>query len=278
MAIRLVILDIEGVLVPPGGSEHPWDLEDLLRIRSFFRKSPCAAILCSGRQEPYGEAMVQALNLFERLPEDVSRNVRRSGAPALLSWPSVFENGAVFYDPMAKRPFPHPALTPAVRQGLAQLRQEGIEPLLKETGAQLEVGKEYCLSINPPLSGSTGRRATTASFRPRVDLAVTPYLDLLEVNHSASAIDITPRGVDKASAVSLLLDWTGLKPDEVLGVADSPSDAGWLRLLGWNAAPANGRENLPGLRCYAAEDTTRGLIEILKCLSASDFEGLPSHT
>lgn len=106
-----------------------------------------------------------------------------------------------------------------------------------------------------------------------VDAALAPYAEWIEVKHSASAIDITPVGVSKASAVRLLLEWSGLQPLEVLGVGDTPADAAWLQVTGWRAAPANGREQLPGLHFYAEEPVTRGLLEILRRVQARDFTG-----
>jgi len=275
MAIRLLVLDIEGVLVLPGGSEHAWPLEALLQIRRRLRASPAAAILCSGRQEPYGEAMVQALDLYRPLPPAEQAAIRHRSGREIHSWPSILENGAYFYDPVAKRPFPHPALTPTFTRELRRLRAEVLDPLMDETGAQIEPGKEFCISINPPALGpGRAERHATGTFRPVVERAIAGWEGLVEVNHSASAIDLTPIGINKATAIRLLMAWTGLNPEEVLGIGDSSGDAEWLGVVGWSVAPANGREALPGLRYYAAGSVTDGLVEVLERLERHGYAGV----
>jgi len=273
--IRLVILDVEGVVTRPGGSQQPWPLDDMLEVRRFLEQSPLAGALCTGRQEPYGEAVIQALNLFQPLPEAARERAYAVSGHALLGWPSVLENGAYLYDPIAKRPIPHPALTSERLRTLRRLQAEVLAPLAADTGAQFEPGKDFCVSINPPLADArTGDREPTEGFRPVVEAALGDYVAEVEIKHSASAVDITPRGVSKASAVRLALEWTGLAPEEVLGVGDTQADAAWLQEVGWRAAPANGREQLPGMHYYAPRDVAEGLLDILRRLRGHDYAGL----
>lgn len=265
MSIRLVILDVEGVITPAGGGEHPWDLPALLRVRDLLVDRGTPTVLCTGRQAPYGEAVIQALGLFFTLPEEVRSRMRAESGEAFLSWPSITENGGILYDPLAKRPVPHPALTPEKIAALRRLRAEVLEPLAHRTGAVIEAGKEFCFSLNPPLlaSGSPERQSTD-EFRLDVDQACAGWEELIDIRHSRSAIDVTPREISKASAVELLLRWSGLGPDEMLGVGDTPADAQWLAVVGNRAAPANGRAHLPGLDYYAPREGPEGLLEIIQ--------------
>ena len=265
MSIQLVILDVEGVLSPAGGGEHPWDLPALLQVRDFLADRGTPAVLCTGRQAPYGEAVIQALSLFFPLPDEVRTRMRTESGEAFLSWPSITENGGILYDPLAKRPVPHPTLSPEKIAALRRLRTELLEPLARQTGAVVEAGKEFCVSLNPPLlAANSPERQSTASFRLEVDQACADWQELIDIRHSHSAIDVTPRGISKASAVELLLRWSGLLPSEVLGVGDTPADAQWLAVVGKRAAPANGRAYLPGLDYYAPGEGPEGLAEILQ--------------
>jgi len=270
----LVILDVEGVLTLPGGGQHPWPLPDVMAVREFLHQAPLGCILCTGRQAAYGEAVIQALDLFRPLPPGIRERVKDRGGHDFLAWPSVLENGCYFYDPLAKRAIPHPALTPERTAVLHRLKAEVIAPLVERTGAQLEAGKDFCISLNPPLVRGTTDRQPIAPFFEEVTSAVSGYLDAVEIKHSASAVDITPHGVSKASAVSLLLDWTGLKPEEVLGVGDTKGDEEWLKVVGWRAAPANGREALPGMDYYSPYEVARGLLDILERLRDHGYAGL----
>jgi len=263
--LKLVILDVEGVLTLPGGGQYPWPLDDLGRVRRYLEATALPCVLCTGRQQPYGEAVIQGLNLFSRLPAEQAADVIRRGGPELLAWPSIMENGAYFYDPLAKRPFPHPDLTPERVQVLQRLRTEVLRPLALETGAVIEAGKDFSVSINPPpLTRNNSERQSTAEFAPIVEAALAGFAEAVEVKSSASAVDITPRGISKASAVGLLLHWLGLAPMDVLGVGDTRADELWLREVGWRAAPANGREALPGMDYYAKGEVAAGLLEILE--------------
>jgi hydroxymethylpyrimidine pyrophosphatase-like HAD family hydrolase len=263
--LRLVVLDVEGVLTLPGGGQYPWPVDDLLRVRQYLEAAALPGVLCTGRQQPYGEAIIQALNLFSPLTSDQQAAVVRRGGPELLAWPSVMENGAYFYDPVAKRPFPHPELTAERREVLQHLRAEVLWPLAQEVGAVVEAGKDFSVSLNPPprCPGSSERQST-AEFAPVVEAALGAFAEQVEVKASVSAIDITPRGISKASAVRLLLRWMGLAPAAVLGVGDTRADELWLQEVGWRAAPANGRDALPGMHYYAESEVAAGLLEILQ--------------
>lgn len=263
--LKLVILDVEGVLTLPGGGQYPWPLADLARVRRFLEAAARPCVLCTGRQQPYGEAVIQGLNLFSPLSGEQRAEVVSRGGPELLAWPSIMENGAYFYDPLAKRPFPHPDLTPERARVLQHVRAEILWPLAQGTGAVVEAGKDFSLSVNPPpVRPGSSERQTTAEFKPVVEAALAEFADQLEIKSSLSAVDITPRGISKASAVRLLLHWLGLAPHEVLGVGDTKADELWLQEVGWRATPANGREALPGMHYYAETEVAAGLLEILE--------------
>jgi hydroxymethylpyrimidine pyrophosphatase-like HAD family hydrolase len=270
--IRLLILDVEGVLTLPGGGQLPWPLEDLLAVRRVLEEAPFATVLCTGRQAPYGEAVIQALNLFRPLSPEIRDRLKRSDQGHFIGWPSIVENGAYFYDPLAKRATPHYWLTPDRIQLLRRLRTERLEPLAEVTGAVIEAGKDFTVSLNPPpVFPGSSERLTTDAFRPVVEEAIVGFGGDVEVKHSHSAIDITVEGVSKASAVRQLLDWTGLRPSEVLGVGDTTADQDWLRVVGWRAAPSNGRDALPGLDYYARGEVAQGLLEIVERLSLNGW-------
>jgi hydroxymethylpyrimidine pyrophosphatase-like HAD family hydrolase len=267
--ISLLLLDIEGVLAQPGGAQYPLPLDDWLRLRAVLSDAPWATVLCSGRQSPYGEAVIQALDLYHPLPDTIRDRIRAGGGPPFLAWPSILENGAYFYDPLGKSAYPHPDISAGGLAALHRLKTEALLPLAHRTGAVVEAGKDYSISINPPLVDRySGERQSTDAFRPLIEDAAAAFLDAVEIKHSRSAIDITPRGVGKASALRRLLAWTGLSPKEVAGVGDTTADAEWLSLVGWSAAPANGREALPGLRFYAESEVASGLLEIVGRLCA----------
>lgn len=263
--LRLVILDVEGVLTFPGGSQTPWPLEGMAKVRAFVKEKEILCVLCTGRQEPYGEAVIQAMDFYFPFPGDEAARYEPAWGVRLASYPSIFENGAYFYDPIAKRPVPNPLLSTEQQHRLQEMRATVVEDLVRRTGCQVEPGKDYGVSLNPPLrEGSATERLTTEEFRPVVDAALHEWMESLTLTHSASAVDITPRGISKASAVEFLLKNTGFSPDEVLGIGDTPADEEWLAVVGHSAAPANGKGKVRGAEYYSDYEVTEGVLDILR--------------
>jgi len=273
-AVRLVVLDVEGVITRAGGSHEPWPLEEIVALRDLIAGTPLAVVLCTGRQVPYGEAIVQALGLLRPLPASIRQRVAARGL-GFAGWPSVLENGAYLYDALGRCAIALPSAHPGALEDLPRLRRDLLAPLVEETGATFEPGKDVCISINPPpVRPGAIERVPTDEFRPVVDERLRGHDSLIEVSHSKSAIDITPKGISKASGVGQLLDCLGLGPDEVLGVGDTRADAAWLSMLRWQATPSNGREALPHVAYHAPHPDVGGLIDILKRLVLRGYEGV----
>lgn len=268
--IELAIADVEGVIAPAGGSEYPWNLDHFVQLRAQIARLPFPSVLCTGRPVPYGEALFQALNMLHPLPAEVRSRLRAtSGGYAFRGWPSIMENGACFYDPLTKLAVPHPLLTYAVREAFWGVRQRILEPLARHTGAQIEAGKDFSVAIAPPFQSDGGGRQSPETFRTLVEEALGDSAQLLEVSNSQSAVDLTPKGVSKASALEVLLEWTGLDPAVILGIGDSLADQAWLDGVGFSAVPSNGDPALSGIDYRASLPETAGLCEILSHVADS---------
>ena len=51
----------------------------------------------------------------------------------------------------------------------------------------------------------------------------------LNVTHSASAVDITPKGIDKFSGLQFLLEKLQLYPEDVAAIGDTKGDISFLK-------------------------------------------------
>jgi hydroxymethylpyrimidine pyrophosphatase-like HAD family hydrolase len=273
--IRLVVSDAEGVLAPAEGSHIPWNLEGLLKVRQFINdgKENIICILCTGRQSAYSEALIQALGLFFEFPENESKKFQSIWNTELFSWPSIVENGTCFYDPMAKRVIPNPEMTKTQIESIKEIQSEVIPLLVEKTKCQVEAGKNFSVSLNPPIVsyGPTTRVPVTEFFLV-VKESLREFQNTIEIKHSASAVDIVPKGISKASAVKFLLDNTGMDPLSVLGIGDTEADKEWLKLVGWSATPANGREKLKDVHYVSPYEEERGLLDILENLRNHKYE------
>lgn len=243
MAIRLIVCDIEGCLMPADkGAARP---ESLAPIADYCHAARVDTnlpplVFCTGRQAPYAECLAQTIGAF------------------FPGFPSIVENGAFLYDFALNRITASPLIdteTAGKRNRLVSI----IDPWLIKTGAVREPGKDVCISLNPP----TGQ--SIESFYTDVKDFLGAVADGFNINHSRSAVDITPIGIDKAHGVKELAKITGIDPTEMLGIGDTSGDMPMLNLAGLPTCPANATDEVKAIAKYIANTTeSAGVIEIIR--------------
>ncbi|NIO68246.1 MAG: hypothetical protein GTN71_04125, partial [Anaerolineae bacterium] len=98
--VRLVVVDVDGCLTP--GEARPWNFEALSYVAQLNREARHnpqvpAVTLCTGRQEPYVEVLMQAIDAH---------------------LPAIYENGGGLYFPQEYRFAENPLITPEMREAL----------------------------------------------------------------------------------------------------------------------------------------------------------------
>ena len=213
--IRLVVVDVDGCLTPGEGGAWDWEalgvLQDL-NARARRGEAAPAITLCTGRQEPYVEAMMQAIGGFV---------------------PCVYENGCGLYLPDGYRFLEHQAITPEVRATLAAAKTRLYNDIVAPGLGYFQPGKEVSLSVYP----AAGRGVR--SMRQRIVASLSGLPETLTLHTSATCVDITPAGIDKGQGVRWLAEVTQIALQDMGGIGDSPGDLAFLRLVGASAAPAN---------------------------------------
>ncbi|MBI4118474.1 MAG: HAD hydrolase family protein [Parcubacteria group bacterium] len=205
---EVALLDIEGCLTVKKGVPIPLDwLWYLIDSIPFV---PLA--LCTGRSQPYAECMIQLLG-------DKAFHV-----------PSIVENGCFLYDPKTDRLIPHPKIDAGVRRTFRGIR-EFLEEHFPE--ARIEPGKELCLSLGPP------NGVSVESLFERVWTKMGDFENDIFIAHSNSAVDITPKGIDKGAGVLFLCEHLGISPKSIVAIGDSGGDLPALRVAGRIGCPAN---------------------------------------
>ena len=225
-------------------------LMDLLMIQKYqitALNDPHAPpiTICSGRSAGYVEAMLANL-----------------GFPPVGKY-AVVENGACIMDFRANIEKTNPAIginTSVIMDGLLQ---KIIPPFMAEIGGKIEPGKKYCISLDPP-SGMEIRELYKLTKEK-----LSQFENFIELTYSGSAVDITPKGVNKGSGFEFLARESGSYPENILYIGDSVGDIPALNLAGFAACPNNAT-----LECRMAVrdkngylsgfDDTRGVIDILK--------------
>jgi len=239
--LRLVVIDVDGCLTP--GEGQPWNFEALQYVAQLNRKARrdatgLAATLCTGRQEPYVEVMMQAIDAH---------------------LPGIYENGGGLYFPREYRFVENPLITAEMREALvgikATLRREIVETGL----GYFQPGKEVSLTIYP-----LGQVSVRELYLVTVE-ALAALSAGYVVESSVSCVDVTPKGVDKGAGVRWLSQKTGIPLDQMGGIGDSASDLTFLSIVGRSAAPANAADEVKAAVDYVSPyEDGDGVVDILR--------------
>ncbi len=244
--ISLVVSDIEGCLSDGKGIQL--DLATLNKIQNFNICSKCSnhppLTLCSGRSQPFVEAFSQILAVTN---------------------PCICENGAILYDPISDQSVIHPAISEVHYQNIKELRRLLEKDIKREIPHKIEPGKEICISINPEGSPEQYENQVIILYEK-----LSLYVDhtYFEITHSASAVDITPRDINKGAGLKLLCDYNNIPQKNILGIGDTIGDLPFLRLVGMTAVPANAHRQLVDMADYVStESAAAGVLDILTTLT-----------
>ncbi len=235
--IRAVLIDNEGCLVHGKGLR--FRNHRLAELQHWVHSHPDVHFgLATGRSVPYVEAMTQVLGLT---------NPSNRGAPQGRSaTPCICETGAVLYWPWTDTHEILAALPPT----------DNLLAHLEQTPFRVELGKVACLSLYPEGGWSVARLLKKVrSFRGIANF---------EVSSSAAAVDITPKGINKGTAVEVICNRLGLSADQVLCIGDSGNDLSMRKTAGWFACPANATDECRTVSDYRSPfPATKGVLDIL---------------
>lgn len=240
--IRLVMLDIDGCLI--AGEAKPWNfrvMEFIAQLNQRARKdqSQFAVTLCTGRQEPYVEAIMQAIDGH---------------------MPAIYENGGGLYFPAAYRFAENPPITAEMRVTLCEIRRI-LEREIVATGVgQFQPGKEVSLTLYPARSDVTFPQLAELAER-----ALDGKLNGYTVHASVTSVEILPQGIDKGAGLSWLSRETGIPLAQMAGIGDAPSDLSYLRQVGYSATTANARAEVKAAVQYVSPyPDSLGTLDILQ--------------
>jgi hypothetical protein len=199
-----------------------------------------AVTLCTGRQQPYVEVLMQAIGTFV---------------------PGIFENGCGLYFPEEYRFAENPAITPAMRQALPEIRAT-MRRLVVERGlGYFQPGKELSLTLYPRPGIGVGQLYQLTSQ------ALLPHADHYQAEESVACVNVIPQGVDKGAGVRWLAQELGLSLAQIGGIGDATSDLSFLQLVGFAAAPANATAAVRQAVAYVSPyEDGEGVIDVLHTL------------
>lgn len=249
MVIELISVDIEGCITPSKRTKS--NLAGLKNIQKYCdmvnKKRMPPIHMVTGRQAAYVEGVVQTIGAIGQA----------------FSVPSVTENGAVFYDHNKRCVLGFHPLVEKNTNNLNRIRAtvKSLENKYKENIRQ-ELGKSICISLNPIEMGVNDLYHIVVEEFNRKGIS-----NIINITHSASAVDITPKGINKLTGMAYILKKLKINPKNVLGIGDTIADAAWLNYIGTPAAPSNVtdelRKNVKGLYVAKKEDA-EGVSEIIR--------------
>jgi len=219
-----IATDVEGCLTPPQRSLL--DLRKFQRIRSYSdfaranrEQGYPPLVMFTGRSQGYVELLVQALGMID--PD--------------LDLPSVIENGCGLYFPAKRQTIPI----------ITEKQQQTMTAVFSALRSSLPMNefepKVYMVTLNP-MPGQM-----IQDLRDRISEALARANLRAEVNidSSASAIDITPTGASKLTGLERVLEeYRRLRPDssatlmDIVALGDSTSDLPVVDAVGRAYCPA----------------------------------------
>ena len=242
--IKLILADIDECITPFW--QNHIDLVSMAKLQEYCLNVQDVAhiVLNSGRQVPYAEMVVQMLGIFS-------------------DYPSVLESGCLLYYPKKRKT----VINSNISKEIIDIFSE-IKPIIQrliEKGANREVGKEMCISLNPPCG------IKIEDFYYQVKNQYLGSFEQLSITHSKTAVDITPIGMNKGSAVDILEETSPFKREEMLAIGDSEGDLSVMNLVGFVACPFNANENVKKLVLekggyISSFSETKGVVDIFENL------------
>lgn len=235
--IRLFVLDLDGCTTEPFKSP---DWEAFTAIRTLNRNSVTDPFipqlsLCTGRPQPYAEAIAQML--------DIQR-------------PILFESGAGAYDPVNVRFSWHPAVN---ESGLSQIRtiMAWMENTLtvKHPGAYIEFTKRTDAGIvhSDP--------ALIPVLKHEIESFIAQNGLFLEVHHTPVSVDVLMSGINKGSGITWLSNMLNIPLHQIAYIGDSSGDIPALKKVGRPFAPLNADDSVKNVATALSKPATAGVLQ-----------------
>lgn len=240
-----MICDIDGCLGPE--SAAPLDAARLLRVAEHNRRAievgdRPVVTLCSGRPQPFAEAMCRFL--------------------ANSSLPCVAENGVWIFDPRDNRFLMDPSIT-GEHLGFVREATRWIEGELVPRGVVIQPGKSASISLWHPDTGLL-KREVMPTVRARFEREGWR----LRVSATVAWINCDLEHVSKGTGIDRLVGMTGLARGRLAGIGDSPSDLAIRERVAYFGCPSNAAAELAARSDYVSPlPEVGGVLDILERVS-----------
>lgn len=241
----IIISDIDGCLGPE--SHAPMDAHALARIADWNRRAVThgdlpVITLCSGRPQPYAEAMCRVLGN--------------------TTVPCIAEMGVWLYDPRDNRFLIDPAITPADIRVIRDCTH-WIEDELLPKGVIIQPGKAASISIWHPDT------AFLLSLKPIIAERIASQHWNLRLSNTVAWINLELEHVSKASGIRRLLSMVHTPKARLAGIGDTMGDIAIRNAVDWFACPSNAAPDLKKVADYLSPNAEiEGVADILRVIDS----------
>ncbi|MCA9246168.1 MAG: HAD family phosphatase [Planctomycetales bacterium] len=243
----LVICDVDGCLSPE--SSAPWDLASIAEVarhnrRAIEQRDRPIVTLCTGRPEPFAEAMCRAIG------NDVA--------------PCVAENGAWLFFPDRNGFSLDPAITPEQRE-IVHLASRRMHELYGPQGVTQQPGKAAAVTLyheDPQFL-----RSICDDVRAEFERNAWPF----RISMTWLYINCDLQHISKASGIVRLLNELGVAKPRIAGIGDTTSDLPIREASAWFACPANAQPEMRDLADYVSpHEEAAGVVDILRQITGGN--------
>ena len=221
--IEAIYIDVDDCLWPTTGNlpdDFYTGLNKIHRYINAFNQGGFPIIgFCTGRDRNYCEAVFLSL-----------------GPPNSYS---VVEHGIALFNARTKELILHPDLTEEKQRKFREISEKIIPRILKKYGGFEYPGNLICVDLELKRDST---REEIENYYFQIQKELSDYLDLLNSSYSSIAVEITPKGIDKAEGMKFMAKFTGINLKNVVGIGDSQGDFVWLKIVGRVSCPANAGE------------------------------------
>lgn len=246
--IRLFVLDIDGCIGYPFQTYNWGNLSKLRAYNERSRTEPAipALSICSGRPQPYVEALAQMLD---------------------VDYPVIFESGGGIYTMKSNVLRWHPGITDEL---LAKK-----EELIRWVESEVIPGfpgmfREFAKKTDVGLVSSCENNIMEAY--ERVSYHVSVHYPEFEVHHTDVSVNIIVRNCNKGEGLRQLSGITKIPLEEMAYIGDSSGDITALKIAGRSFAPANALNGVKNVAEVLEWETSEAIVNAYDIIIASNLE------